>query len=562
MFTQMTLGASELTLSNEGPIGEKTTYLVSARRSYLKFLFQQLELPFLPTFNDFAVKTTTKLNAKTELTFIGLGAIDDFELNFDEPANETPEERESRLFLLETLPVSTQWNYATGLKLKRFRQNGFWTFILSRNMLNNRSVKYLNNDSSNPENLLFDYTSQESENKFRVENSIFTKGFNLKYGINYEYSRFFVNTFDRFSFAGIGETLRVNSTSFYNSYGAFVSGNKYFDNERLLISGGIRMDGSDFGEIAKNPLNQISPRLSFSYQLKPQLFWIMNGGIYYQRPPYTTLGFTNNDGILVNQENNVRFIRSSQIIAGIEKVITEKSRRFSVEGFYKLYNYYPSSLINGISIANLGADFGVVGNEPVVSDSKGRAFGLEFLAQQRFFNNFYGISSITFVRSEFTNPNTEGFVPSAWDSRLIVSLTAGRRFRKNWEVGARWRYLGGLPYTPIDVETSSLIDVWNSRGGQAVLDFNQINSIRLKAFHQLDFRVDKRYFFEKWNLNWYFDVQNAYNFKAEQPPILAPVRDAAGNNLVNSEDPSRYQVRFIENPAGTIIPTIGIIVEF
>jgi len=562
MFTQMTLGASELTLSNEGPIGEKTTYLVSARRSYLKFLFQQLELPFLPTFNDFAVKTTTKLNAKTELTFIGLGAIDDFELNFDEPANETPEERESRLFLLETLPVSTQWNYATGLKLKRFRQNGFWTFILSRNMLNNRSVKYLNNDSSNPENLLFDYTSQESENKFRVENSIFTKGFNLKYGINYEYSRFFVNTFDRFSFAGIGETLRVNSTSFYNSYGAFVSGNKYFDNERLLISGGIRMDGSDFGEIAKNPLNQISPRLSFSYQLKPQLFWIMNGGIYYQRPPYTTLGFTNNDGILVNQENNVRFIRSSQIITGIEKVITEKSRRFSVEGFYKLYNYYPSSLINGISIANLGADFGVVGNEPVVSDSKGRAFGLEFLAQQRFFNNFYGISSITFVRSEFTNPNTEGFVPSAWDSRLIVSLTAGRRFRKNWEVGARWRYLGGLPYTPIDVETSSLIDVWNSRGGQAVLDFNQINSIRLKAFHQLDFRVDKRYFFEKWNLNWYFDVQNAYNFKAEQPPILAPVRDAAGNNLVNSEDPSRYQVRFIENPAGTIIPTIGIIVEF
>jgi hypothetical protein len=562
MFTQMTLGASELTLSNEGPIGEKTTYLVSARRSYLKFLFQQLELPFLPTFNDFAVKTTTKLNAKTELTFIGLGAIDDFELNFDEPANETPEERESRLFLLETLPVSTQWNYATGLKLKRFRQNGFWTFILSRNMLNNRSVKYLNNDSSNPENLLFDYSSQESENKFRVENSIFTKGFNLKYGINYEYSRFFVNTFDRFSFAGIGETLRVNSTSFYNSYGAFVSGNKYFDNERLLISGGIRMDGSDFGEIAKNPLNQISPRLSFSYQLKPQLFWIMNGGIYYQRPPYTTLGFTNNDGILVNQENNVRFIRSSQIITGIEKVITEKSRRFSVEGFYKLYNYYPSSLINGISIANLGADFGVVGNEPVVSDSKGRAFGLEFLAQQRFFNNFYGISSITFVRSEFTNPNTEGFVPSAWDSRLIVSLTAGRRFRKNWEVGARWRYLGGLPYTPIDVETSSLIDVWNSRGGQAVLDFNQINSIRLKAFHQLDFRVDKRYFFEKWNLNWYFDVQNAYNFKAEQPPILAPVRDAAGNNLVNSEDPSRYQVRFIENPAGTIIPTIGIIVEF
>jgi hypothetical protein len=562
MFTQMTLGASELTLSNEGPIGEKTTYLVSARRSYLKFLFTQLELPFLPTFNDFAVKTTTKLNDKTELTFIGVGAIDDFELNFNEPANETPEDKENRLFLLETLPISTQWNYATGLKLKRFRANGFWTFIISRNMLNNRSFKYLDNDSSKPENLIFDYTSQESENKFRAENSIFTKGFNLKYGVNYEYSRYLLNTFDKGSFASIGETLEVNTVSLYNSYGGFVSGSKYFNSERLLVTGGIRIDGSDFGETAKNPLNQISPRLSFSYQIKPQLFWILNGGIYYQRPPYTALGFTNNDGALVNQENNISFIKSSQIITGIEKVIPEKSRRFSVEGFYKFYNYYPSSFVNGISIANLGADFGVIGNEPVVSDSKGRAFGLELLAQQRFFNNFYGISSITFVRSEFTNPNTEGFVPSAWDSRFIVSLTAGRRFRKNWEVGARWRYLGGLPYTPVDVETSSLIEVWNSRGGQAVLDFNQINTIRLRAFHQLDFRIDKRYFFNKWNLNWYFDIQNAYNFKAEQPPILAPVRDAAGNILVNPNDPTRYQVKFIENPAGTLLPTIGVIVEF
>lgn len=562
MFTQMTIGASEFTFSNEGPLGEKTTYLISARRSYLKFLFQALQLPFLPTFNDFTVKTTTKINDKTELTFIGVGAIDDFELNFDEPRDETPEERENRLYLLETLPVSTQWNYATGLKLKRYRENGFWTFILSRNMLNNRSFKYLNNDSSNPENLLFDYLSQESENKFRAENTIFNGNFTLKYGVNYEYSRFLVNTFDRFSFAGQGAVLDVRSISFYNSYGGFVSASKYFNNERLLVTGGVRMDGSDFGETASNPLNQISPRASISYQIKPQLFWTLNGGIYYQRPPYTSLGFTNNEGVLVNQENNIRFIQSSQIITGIEKVIPEKSRRFSVEGFYKFYNYYPSSLLNGISIANLGADFGVVVNEPVVSDSKGRAFGLELLAQQRFFNNFYGISSITFVRSEFTNPNTEGFLPSAWDSRIIVSLTAGKRLKRNWEIGGRWRYLGGLPFTPIDVETSSLIDVWNARGGQALLDFNQINAQRLRPFHQLDFRIDKKYFFNKWNLNWYFDVQNAYNYRAEQPPILVPVRGDDGNILVNPNDPARFQVKFIDNPAGTILPTIGIIVEF
>ena len=177
------------------------------------------------------------------------------------------------------------------------------------------------------------------------------------------------------------------------------------------------------------------------------------------------------------------------------------------------------------------------------------------------FNNFYGIAAVTLVRSEFTNPNTEGFVPSAWDNRVIVSLTAGRRFKKNWEVGARWRYLGGLPFTPVDVETSSLREVWDLTG-RAVLDFNQINSQRLSAFNQLDFRIDKRYFFNKWNLNWYFDVQNAFNFQAQQPPVLIPVRESDGSIKIDPNDPSRYQMRFIDNPAGTILPTIGIIVEF
>jgi hypothetical protein len=561
MFTQLTLGASELTLSNEGPIGEKTTYLVSARRSYLQGLFRLIGLPFLPTFNDFQVKTTTKINAKTELTFIGVGAIDNFTLNFDVPEDETEEDKEIRLYTLDVLPLQSQWNYATGLKLKRFRENGFWTFILSRNMLNNQSYKYAGNDESSQANLLFDYVSQESENKFRAENSIFGKGYTLKYGVNYEYSRYFIDNFDRSTLAGSGEVIDIESKTNFNIYGAFVSGSKTFDNERLILTGGLRMDGADFGKDASNPLNQISPRVSASYRLMPNLFATANAGIYYQKPPYTVLGYRDNGGVLVNQENNVQFIRNAQLIAGLEFVAPEKNRRFTMEAFYKKYSNYPSSVRNGIALANLGADFGVIGNEPVESNAEGRAYGLEFLAQQRLFKNFYGIAALTLVRSEFTNPNTEGFVPSSWDNRFIVSLTAGKRFEKNWEFGARWRFLGGTPYTPFDVEESSLISNWDLRN-QPILDYSQINAIRLPAFHQLDLRLDKKYYFNKWNLNWYVDIQNAYNFQAEQPPQLIPVRDAEGNIQVNPNDPSRYVLKFIDNPAGTILPTVGLIVEF
>jgi len=561
MATQLTLGASELTLSNEGPIGEKTTYLVSARRSYLQGLFRLIGLPFLPTFNDFQVKTTTKLNEKTELTFIGVGAIDNFVLNQDVPEEETDDERADRLYLLDVLPIQSQWNYTTGLKLKRFRENGFWTFVLSRNMLNNESYKYAGNDESNETNLLFRYVSQESENKFRAENSVFGKGYTLKYGVNYQYSRYFINNFDRATLASSGQVIDVESTSNFNQYGAFISGSKNFYNDRLLVTGGVRMDGADFAETASNPLNQISPRVSFSYQLKPNLFATANAGIYYQKPAYTVLGFQDNEGVLVNRENDVRFIRNSQLIAGIEFVVPEKNRRFTAEAFYKRYTNYPSSIRNGIALANLGADFGVIGNEPVASNAEGRAYGIEFSAQQRLFNNFYGIAAVTLVRSEFTNPNTEGFIPSSWDNKFIVSLTAGKRFGNNWEIGARWRFLGGTPYTPFESEESALISNWDLRG-QPIFDFTQINAIRLPAFHQLDLRLDKKYYFKNWNLNWYVDIQNAYNFQAEQPPLLVPVRDSGGDILIDPTDPTRYQLRFLENTAGTLLPTIGIIIEF
>ena len=561
MATQLTVGASELTLSNEGPISEKTTYLLSARRSYLQGLFRLLGLPFLPTFNDFQLKTTTKINEKTELTFIGVGAIDNFELNQDVPDEETEEEQENRLYLLDVLPVQTQWNYTTGLKLKRFRENGFWTFVLSRNMLNNQSVKYAGNDNTSEANLLFDYRSQESENKFRAENSIFGNGYTIKYGVNYQYSRYFISNFDRSTLASSGEVIDVESTSFFNQYGAFISGSRNFYNNRLLLTGGVRMDGADFAETASNPLNQISPRISASYQLRPNLFATANAGIYYQKPPYTVLGYRNNEGELENQESDVRFIRNSQLIAGIEFLVPEKNRRFTAEAFYKKYSNYPSSIRNGIALANLGADFGVIGNEPVESSAEGRAYGLEILAQQRLFNDFYGIAALSLVRSEFTNPNTEGFVPSSWDNKFIVSLTAGKRFGKNWEIGARWRFLGGTPYTPFDLEESSLISNWDLRNA-GILDYSQINAIRLDPFHQLDLRVDKKYYFKNWNLNWYVDIQNLYNFQAEQPPILIPIRDDAGNILVNPNDPSRYQLKLIENPAGNVLPTVGIIVEF
>lgn len=85
------LSATELAATLEGPLSKQrqTTFLASARRSYLQLLFKAIDLPIRPNYWDFQTKITHQINKKTTLNFIGLGAIDEF--SFAVPKESTPE---------------------------------------------------------------------------------------------------------------------------------------------------------------------------------------------------------------------------------------------------------------------------------------------------------------------------------------------------------------------------------------------------------------------------------------------------------------------------------------
>src|SRR5690606_3258830 len=72
------LSGTEVAATFDGPLSPKTTFLLSARRSYLEFLFRLIDLPIRPDYWDFQFKTTTRINPKTTLSFLGIGAIDEF----------------------------------------------------------------------------------------------------------------------------------------------------------------------------------------------------------------------------------------------------------------------------------------------------------------------------------------------------------------------------------------------------------------------------------------------------------------------------------------------------
>ncbi len=553
MKYRATLGASDLGLTIDGPTGKNSSLLMSVRRSYLQFLFSALELPFLPTYTDFQLKYKIRLDPKNELTVIGLGAKDDFRLNLE--ANDTEYQR----FILDYIPVQEQYSYVFGLVYKHYRENGFDTWVLSRNYLNNSQSKYLNNIEADT-NRTLDYLSGEGEIKARYERTILGKnGFRLSYGAGYEYAHYRNSTFRRIYFGGMPNDIMYDTNLKLGKYGAFGQVSRSFLDQKLSLSFGLRSDANSYSSAMSNPLSQLSPRLSATYRLGEKLNLNFSTGRYYQLPPYTALGYSNSAGVFINKQNNLKYIAADHFVAGLE-LIPEESVQLTIEGFYKNYSRYPFSVRDSVPLSSKAADYGIFGDEELVSTSKGRAYGLEFLARLKEFKKTNLVFSYTFVRSEFRGLDSK-MIPSSWDNKHLINMTATRKFNRNWDVGMKWRFVGGAPYTPYDLEKSSYKAAWDLQG-QGYLNYSEFNTQRLKAFHQLDIRVDKQYFYTGWSLMLYADVQNVYNHKADQPAIL--IRESDSNKLpvTDPSNPLKYSLKYLDNESGTVLPTIGIIIEF
>ncbi len=553
MKYRATVGASDLAFTMDGPLSEKSGIVVSARRSYLQFIFAAIGLPFLPTYNDFQFKVRSRLDAKNEITVIGLGALDQFKLNTD--ANET----ESQRYILAYLPVNEQWNYTTGLVYKHFRNKSYDTWVLSRNHLNNTSFKYRNNIETDSLKTL-DYASNEIETKLRYENTFRGKnGSKLISGGGVEYAFYDNSTFSK-TFIGANPFIINYKTDLdFFKFSAFAQYSQPILDNRLIVSAGLRTDANSYSAEMGNPLKQMSPRVSFAYSITEKFFFNFNTGRYYQQPAYTTFGFRNASGDLVNKKNGLKYIGSDHIVGGFEYKPNELSR-ITIEGFYKRYFQYPFSVADSGALSSKGADFGVFGDEEVTSTGKGRSFGAELLVQHTNFLGFNLLLAFTLVRSEFDNIRGK-LIPTAWDNKQLVSITASRKFKNNWDAGFKWRFVGGAPYTPDDLQKSSLKSAWDARG-RTYLDYSRFNTERFGNFHQLDIRVDKQYYFKNWSLMLYLDIQNLYNFKAEESDQYTNL-DKDGLPVTDPMDPSRYQLRAIQNDgSGTILPTLGVMLEF
>lgn len=541
-----TVGASEVGISTSGHIGSRTTYVASIRQSYLQLLFKLLGLPMMPNYIDGQFKAKTNINEKNTLIVLGLAGFDNLKLN-----NEIKDAGDE--YLLSYLPVLKQETFTVGIAWKHHSDYNTQTVSFGYNYLNNRSLKYKDNDDSSENNLRLKSSGLEGKATFRFENRSTYGNWIVREGVESSWRHYDSKVY-RLTQSEIPIDYKSAIGFFLGA--AYISADYRLPDYSLTASAGLRADVSSYSSETVKVWKQLSPRASISYNFKNS--WSLNasGGLYHQLPPITALSYRNQENSLVNKA--LEYMRVASGAIGVEWKFKEMLM-ISLESFYKHFLDIPVSSATGVPLTCVGADYGSIGEEELAGTGEGRAYGLELMARWIIPDKLNIIGSATLYTSEYRSNKDSDYIPSAWDNRFIINLSAVYDFPKNWSIGAKVSAIGGAPYTPYDEEGSSYKLIWDANG-RAILDYTRYNTGRLNPYAQLDVRIDKDFYFDKWTLNLYVDMENVTFSKIQQPDAYL-----SSGEIVNPEaEPylQRYRMEELELWSGTIVPTLGITIEF
>jgi hypothetical protein len=482
-----TISASQFGLNLEGPLNENGTFLFSARRSYLDFIFKAAGFGFVPEYWDFLGKIHYHLSSVDQLIVLGIGALDNVKL-----FNDTPDQRFNNSRVLG----SDQNQFIGGISWRHLMEHGFTTVSLGQTYVD---YEYLQNDSLlNP---LFRTSSFEHESTLRGDLLMHLfKSTELNAGVQAKMVRFSNDIFLARQTTSFGDTIGMDALYLKNASkaSAYLQLSQDMENLRLTLGGRI-----DYFDLIDKKF-AFAPRFSASYGLTPVMNVNIGIGRYYQAPSYIWL--------VANPVNSaLKFAGTDQYIFGIDYMI-QPDTKVSIETYIKKYFNYPASLTRTyLVMANTGAGFGgseegfaSFGLDPLTSAGKGESRGVEFLAQKKLSEiPCYGTVSISYNKSEFTA--LDGIIrPSSFDQRWILNIGGGYIFNEKWEVSTKFRYVTGRPYTPF--------------GAGGIQSGVFLNTDRIDANHSLDVRIDRRWSFGTWSLDTYIDIQNIYNRK----PIDVP----------------------------------------
>ena len=515
---QGNLSATGIGAIAEGPIGNGSV-LFGVRRSYLDLLFRALDFSFLPTYYDATLKATQRFGQRDQLTLLALGSRDDISFLTD-----SADQRLDNARILG----SAQRGAVVGLTWQRTLPNGALTVTLghTRTSFDSRQV-----DTTGA--TIFSAVSREAEYSLRTDLLLAPRtDLELRFGAvgriapSLRYDVTLPGALRRDG-NGVPQPLRVDSTFSARRVAAYAEAT-WRPRESWRLTGGLRADRYAWLGNAVH----LSPRLSLARDVTAATTVTASVGRAVQPPPFIWQVGDPVNGAL-------RPWRADQATLGARTRVG--STTLQVEGYLKRYRDYPIRLFrrqavltpSGFEDALDDIPFGL---EPLRRSGRGRAWGLEVLAQRRLDNlPIYGLASLTLARARFT-PLDGIERPGAFDVPVIVTALAGWRPTDRLEVSGKLRVSSGARTTPF-VTTGELAGTPNFKAYLA--------GPRLPTFYALDLRVDRRWSFRATQLTLYLDIQN----------------------VTDRENPARYQWNLRERVVETDtsvgrLPSIGLTFDF
>jgi len=474
------VSASQFGAHLEGPLGEKSSFIINARRSYLDLLFKAANFAFIPEYWDFFAKVNLELDNNDYLNIVGIGTLDNVFLNNSDGDNQ---------YKNSQIAVPDQKQYFMGISWRHLFGNGFSDITFGRTYTD---FKTFQNDSLG--NTIFKNYSNEGENKINADFEFqlsplwsINFGNQLKFASTLEYN-ILVPGYLRTDQNGVQNELVVDSSFTAAKNSTYASATATIGQYKITFGG--RMDYFNF---TTNKLF-FSPRLSAVYQINPVSALIFSAGRYYQSPSFIWL--------VGDPSNKLTAFRADQAVLGYEHTPLEDVK-VQIEGYYKFYNDYPARVYRPQAVLapsgfeDIYADI-PFGLEPLSNVATGWSRGIELLIQKKFRPEFplYGLMSVTWSQSRFTSIEGKERL-SKFDSPLIFNLTLGYRLGSDWEFSYKYRASIGNPTTP-----------YLSTGQ---LDYSQYTEgERLPIYNATDIRIDKRWHFGNFSLDTYIDVQNVF----------------------------------------------------
>ncbi len=351
----------------------------------------------------------------------------------------------------------------------------------------------------------------------------------------------FINSQDRGNFGNIPlEDVITQSTSYYRAH-AYVQDRYEAIKNKLFVQPGLRLDY--YRLIDKSYL---SPRFNFSYLLNSQTTLRGAWGHYYQSPGYEKLIDQNSFFDLSVGDSFIESLqaeKATHYVLGIDHWLDELWQ-LKLEGYYKSFSnllIQKKELTTEYEVTYLGGDpysvsswsepFAVTENRLTsipVNEGRGSAYGFEVLLEKRRTlktDRFNGWISYALAFADRFRDNLT--IPFNYDQRHTVNIVGDYKLNSWLDLGVRWRYGSGFPYTPLvgvkprvvpldESETTWAIQRETLLGDKVIFsldygDESNQNASRLPAYHRLDFRLTAHFntSYARWQI--YLDIINAYN---------------------------------------------------